>query len=97
MQAKNRNNTSSAFSLPSEFKQAWDELASELIIDAFSNIEQYREVVPLVAELFLAVRDEILTRKRAVTREIARTMNLLEGEQEDEVLTRLEQKFQSLY
>lgn len=37
--AKNRNNTSSAFSLPSEFKTAWDELVSELIIDAFSNID----------------------------------------------------------
>jgi hypothetical protein len=37
--AHNRNNTSSAFTLPSEFKQAWDELATELIIDAFSNID----------------------------------------------------------
>ena len=37
--AKNRNNTSSAFTLPSEFKQAWDELVSELMIDAFSNID----------------------------------------------------------
>lgn len=37
--AKNRNNTSSAFTLPSEFKNAWDELATELMIDAFSNID----------------------------------------------------------
>ena len=37
--AKNRNNTSSAFTLPSEFKQAWDELVTELMIDAFSNID----------------------------------------------------------
>ena len=39
--AKNRNNTSSAFTLPSEFKQAWDELVTELMIDAFTNIDQY--------------------------------------------------------
>lgn len=37
--AKNRNNTSSAFTLPSEFKNAWDELVTELMIDAFSNID----------------------------------------------------------
>jgi hypothetical protein len=37
--AKNRNNTSSAFTLPSEFKAAWDELVTELMIDAFSNID----------------------------------------------------------
>jgi len=39
--AQNRNNTSSAFTLPSEFKVAWDELATELIIDAFTNIDQH--------------------------------------------------------
>ena len=39
--AKNRNNTSSAFTLPSEFKSAWDELVTELMIDAFTNIDQY--------------------------------------------------------
>ena len=37
--AKNRNNTSSAFTLPSEFKNAWDELVTDLMIDAFSNID----------------------------------------------------------
>jgi len=45
--AKNRNNTSSAFTLPSEFKTAWDELVTELMIDAFSNID-YRAAKPAV-------------------------------------------------
>ena len=37
LNAKNRNNTSSAFTLPSEFKSAWDELVKELILDAFPD------------------------------------------------------------
>ena len=61
LNAKNRNNTSSAFTLPSEFKASWDELATEHIIDAFTNIDQYQEVVPLVQELFIVIREEILT------------------------------------
>ena len=35
---QNANNTSSAFSLPSEFKTAWDELMSENLIDAFGSL-----------------------------------------------------------
>ena len=31
------NNTSSAFTLPSEFKKLWDELVTELILDAFPD------------------------------------------------------------
>jgi hypothetical protein len=69
--AKNRNNTSSAFTLPSEFKQAWDELVTELMIDAFTNIDQYQEIVPLVSELFIMVREEILNNKREITIDVA--------------------------
>ena len=69
--AKNRNNTSSAFTLPSEFKSAWDELVTELMIDAFTNIDQYQEIVPLVSELFILIKDEILDIKRGITLEVA--------------------------
>jgi hypothetical protein len=49
LNAKNRNNTSSAFTLPSEFKSAWDELVKELILDAFPDfLDKYEELVPLV-------------------------------------------------
>jgi hypothetical protein len=78
--AQNRNNTSSAFSLPSEFKQAWDELVTDLIIDAFSNIEEYKEVVPCVSELFIALREEILEMKTRLTHEVAHKMNLISNE-----------------
>ena len=76
--AKNRNNTSSAFTLPSEFKQAWDELVTELMIDAFTNIDQYQEIVPLVSELFIMVREEILNNKREITIDVAKVMNLID-------------------
>lgn len=35
--AKNTNNTSSQFSLPSEFKEKWNEMVSEQILDAFPD------------------------------------------------------------
>lgn len=61
LNAKNRNNTSSAFTLPSEFKSAWDELVKELILDAFPDfLDKYEELVPLVQELFIVVRQEIV-------------------------------------
>ena len=80
MNAKNRNNTSSAFTLPSEFKQAWDELVTELIIDAFSNIEEYQEIVPLVSELFNSIRQEVLKLQRGITKDVAKRMNLINAE-----------------
>ena len=36
LNARNENNTSSAFVLPSEFKDKWHELASERLLDAFT-------------------------------------------------------------
>jgi hypothetical protein len=49
LHAKNRNNTSSAFTLPSEFKAHWDELVKESILDAFPDfLDNYEELVPLV-------------------------------------------------
>ncbi len=77
LNAKNRNNTSSAFTLPSEFKSAWDELVTEHIIDAFSNIDQYQEVIPLVHELFILIREEILTIQRNIIIDASKRMNLL--------------------
>ena len=43
------NNTSSAFTLPSEFKNLWDELVTELILDALPDfLGAYKFIVPLV-------------------------------------------------
>ena len=59
------NNTSSAFTLPSEFKKLWDELVKELIIDAFPDfLDQYKMFVSLVQELFILVREWILDTKQ---------------------------------
>ena len=58
------NNTSSAFTLPSEFKKLWDELVTELILDAFPDfLDQYKQFVCLVQELFIVVRQLILDTK----------------------------------
>ena len=44
-----KNDTSSAFTLPSEFKKLWDELGTELILDAFPDfLDQYKLFVCLV-------------------------------------------------
>lgn len=43
------NNTSSAFTLPSEFKTLWDELVTELVLDALPDfLGQYKLIVPLI-------------------------------------------------
>ena len=79
MNAKNRNNTSSAFTLPSEFKSAWDELVKELILDAFPDfLDRYEELVPLVQELFIVVREEIEIMKKAMIIDIAKRLQLLD-------------------
>lgn len=47
--AANKNNTSSAFSLPSEFKEKWSELVSDKIIDAFPDfLDKYKLLTPLM-------------------------------------------------
>lgn len=43
------NNTSSNFTLPSEFKKLWDELVKEGILDAFPDfLENYKHLVGLI-------------------------------------------------
>jgi len=78
LNAKNRNNTSSSFTLPSEFKQAWDELVKESILDAFPDfLDNYEELVPLVQELFIFIREEIIQIQRSILVDIAKRLNLL--------------------
>jgi len=48
------------------------------MIDAFTNIDQYQEIVPLVSELFIMVREEILNNKREITINVAKVMNLID-------------------
>ena len=72
------NNTSSAFTLPSEFKKLWDELVTELILDAFPDfLDNYKVFVPLVQELFLVVQELILDTKNKMVMKVAQDLNLL--------------------
>ena len=97
LNAKNRNNTSSAFTLPSEFKSGWDELVTELMIDAFCNIDQYEEVVPLVHELFIMIREEIISIQRGIILDVAKRLNLItkesSNEAKEQIIGHLDQKF----
>ena len=44
------NNTSSTFTLPSEFKKLWDELCTDLLVDAFPDfLEDYKRLTVLVS------------------------------------------------
>ena len=72
------NNTSSAFTLPSEFKKLWDELVTELILDAFPDfLEQYKPFCCLVQELFIVVRQLILDTKQKMVVKMATDLRLI--------------------
>jgi len=71
------NNTSSTFTLPSEFKSLWDELVTELILDAFPDfLDQYRLFVSLVQELFTQVRQLIIDTKKDIVAKVGHELNL---------------------
>jgi hypothetical protein len=98
LNAKNRNNTSSAFTLPSEFKSAWDELVKEAILDAFPDfLDNYEELVPLVQELFIQLRDEITQIQRSVLIDIGTRLNLfgpkVDDQEKEKIIGHLETKF----
>ena len=103
------NNTSSAFTLPSEFKKLWDELVTELILDAFPDfLDQYQQFVCLVQELFIVVRQLIQDTKTEMVLKVAIQLNLIESgkkladlksekEETKQVLIMLEQKLQGVF
>ena len=81
--AKNTNNTSSSFSLPSEFKETWNELVSEKILDAFPDfldVDKYYLLVPFIQELFLLVRDLLKSKQDAAITDIAKVLNLVDAD-----------------
>ena len=98
------NNTSSAFTLPSEFKKLWDELVTELILDAFPDfLDQYKLFVCLVQELFIVVRQLILDTKQEMVIKIAKEMQLigadadLNSEEAKQAVGMLQVKLQSVF
>jgi hypothetical protein len=60
LNAKNRNNTSSAFTLPSEFKSCWEELVKVLILDAFPDfMDKFKLLVPLAQEILILLIESV--------------------------------------
>ena len=91
--AKNNNNTSSQFSLPSEFKEKWNELVTEQILDAFPDfLDKFHILIPLVHELFVVVRQAIEKKWNLNIENIAKTLNLGQGQHEE-----LKNKLQSVF
>ena len=77
------NNTSSTFTLPSEFKKLWDELVTELILDAFPDfLDHYTYFTAFSQEAFIMVKELILEMKSDITRKIAQELNLEEDNKE---------------
>lgn len=74
---------------------------TDLIIDAFSNIDQYKEVVPCVSELFIVLKEEILEMKSRITLDVALKMNLISNdypkEAREKVISHLDLKLETLF
>ena len=61
LQGQNQNNTSSTFTLPSEFKKSWEELVQETLLDVFSPFfEQHCLLVWLVRDVTELVYDYVM-------------------------------------
>ena len=65
--AKNSNNTSSGFSLPSEFKEKWNNFVGEGMMDAFPDfLDRFHVLVPVVHELVNFVNNQISNRQKEI-------------------------------
>ena len=65
--------------MPSEFKSAWDVLVNEHILDAFPDfLDKYEELIPLVQELFISVRQEIVEIQRGMIMDVGKRMKLID-------------------
>ncbi|OMJ70832.1 hypothetical protein SteCoe_31108 [Stentor coeruleus] len=57
---QNQHNTSSAFSLPSEFKKSWEILIQETILDLFSPfLDSYKDLAIFAQELIKLILNEV--------------------------------------
>lgn len=87
------NNTSSAFTLPSEFKKLWDQLLTEQILDAFPDfLGDFRRMTVLTQQLFKDVRALIIDTKRHKLEQLA---TVLFGT--SETSPELEQRLQTVF
>jgi len=81
LNAQNRNNTSSAFTLPSEFKACWEELVKVLILDAFPDfMDKFQLLVPMAQEILILLIESIKEQRDQKLASIAELMNVKEDE-----------------
>lgn len=73
--AQNQHNTSSAFSLPSEFKKSWEVLVQENILDLFSPfLNNHKNLAVLVRELIKCILE---LEAESIDLKVAGAINLL--------------------
>jgi hypothetical protein len=63
--------------LPSEFKDKWNEMVAELIMDALPDfLDKYYLLVPMIHQLFIVVRKFIENKQSKAIADIASILNL---------------------
>ena len=72
-------NTSSQYLLPSEFKDKWNQMAQEMIIDAFPDfIENHKASSQILYELFDYCNQFMQEKKQSIIELLTKEMNLEE-------------------
>ena len=86
--------------MPSEFKEKWNELVTELIMDAFPDfLDKFHILVPLIHELFLVIREHLEGREKQAIEDVARVLNLniSDGNERQQIYDVLYQKLRSVF
>ena len=87
--------------MPSEFKEKWNEMVTEQILDAFPDfVDKFYLLVPLIHELFLTIRETIQNKQKCLISKIAENLNLMEGDnsqQNEQISNMLNSKLQVVF
>jgi len=94
LQAHNHNNTSSAFTLPSEFKKTWEVLVQENILDVFSPFLVSHTVFVFMVQSLVKLVVSVV--KDTIQQKVKDIMGLLGGGEQEKVKTYLLKLFQDL-
>jgi len=63
--------------LPSEFKEKWNEMVAEQIMDALPDfLDKYYLLVPMIHQLFIVVRKFIEDKQKKAISDIVNILNL---------------------
>ena len=73
--------------MPSEFKEKWNEMVSELIMDALPDfLDKYFLLVPMIHQLFIVVREFIENKQSKAIKDIGNILNLKDEKDIEDIL-----------